>query len=257
MSAASGSSFEAPCSAQTWCQKRYRVPLAHRKATCQNFLQDTHIPPKTVNRLRHFGIIARTLVNWALMLWNTTSEWMPTASAYPSPWDVSTLSFQWSNYWLHLGFRTGIPRVGFSHTAPVPVYTVTCGGLDPYRTVTYVVLWKLLLFRHHVSPRVTFMLMDLIPYALCHMLYPFTLCLSFYLISIVIPNVICLLIPHSELHRFHAYRSITHLWLHPQLRSTTAHYAPFTLLVSYLSFRFIYIPHLIIQSDGTISLYLV
>jgi len=29
---------------------------------------------------------------------------------------------------LLLGFRTGIPRVGFSHTAPVPVYTVTRGG---------------------------------------------------------------------------------------------------------------------------------
>ena len=29
---------------------------------------------------------------------------------------------------MFLGFRTGIPRVGFSHTAPVPVYTVTCSG---------------------------------------------------------------------------------------------------------------------------------
>jgi len=32
-----------------------------------------------------------------------------------------------------VGFHMGIPRVGFSHTAPVPVYTVTRGGLDPYR----------------------------------------------------------------------------------------------------------------------------
>ena len=29
---------------------------------------------------------------------------------------------------LPIGLRTGIPQVGFSHTAPVPVYTVTRGG---------------------------------------------------------------------------------------------------------------------------------
>ena len=54
------------------------------------------------------------------------------------------------------------------------------------------------------SPRVTSMLSDFTPYALCRMLYPFTLCLSFDLIFIVIVNVICLLIPYPELHRIYA-----------------------------------------------------
>ena len=116
---------------------------------------------------------------------------------------------------------------------------------------------KLLLFRHHVLSRVTSMLSDFTPYALCHMLHPFTLCLSFDLIFIVIVDVICLLTPYPELHRIYAYSPITHLWLHPQLRSTTAHYAPLTLLVSSLLSRFIFIPRLIIQSDGTTFPYLV
>jgi len=119
------------------------------------------------------------------------------------------------------------------------------------------VLWNFYYFRHHVLSRVTSMLLDFTPYALCHMLHPFTLCLSFDLIFIVIVDVICLLIPYPELHRISAYSPITHLWLHPQLRSITAPYAPLTLLVSYLLSHFIFIPYLIIQSDGTIFPYLV
>jgi hypothetical protein len=63
MSAVSGSSFEAPHSAQTWSQKGYQVLFAHCEVTCQNNLQDMQIPPETVNELRHFSIIARMLVN--------------------------------------------------------------------------------------------------------------------------------------------------------------------------------------------------
>ena len=73
------------------------------------------------------------------------------------------------------------------------------------------IVMKLLLFRHHVLPRVTSMLSDFTPYALCHMLHPFTLCLPFDLIFIVIADVICLLIPYPELHRIYAYSPITHL----------------------------------------------
>ena len=55
------------------------------------------------------------------------------------------------------------------------------------------------------SPHVTSMLSDYTPYALCHMPHPFTLCLSFDLISIVIADIICLLIPCPELYRIYAY----------------------------------------------------
>jgi len=116
---------------------------------------------------------------------------------------------------------------------------------------------KLLLFRHHVLPCVTSMLSDFTPYAYdrCFILYP---CLSLDFISIVIVDIICLLIPYPELYRIYAYWSITHLWLHhPQLRSTTAHYAPLMLLVSLSIAPLHPTPHLIIQSDGTISPYLV
>jgi len=34
-----------------------------------------------------------------------------------------------------LGLNTGIPRVGFCQTVPVPAYTVTRHRYDPYRTV--------------------------------------------------------------------------------------------------------------------------
>jgi len=88
------------------------------------------------------------------------------------------------------------------------------------------------LFRHlHVTP----MLLCLYtPYALCHMLHPIILCLSIDLIFIVTTDVICLLIPYPEPHRIYAYLFITHLWLHPQFRSSAAHYAHLLLLASYL-----------------------
>jgi len=108
-------------------------------------------------------------------------------------------------------------------------------------------------FRHHMW----LMLSDLTPYALCHILHPFILCLSIDLIFIVIPDVICLLTPHPESHWIYAYLSITHLWLHPQFRSSAAHHAHLSLLASYLLSCFIHTPHLIIQSDGTILSYLV
>ena len=38
-----------------------------------------------------------------------------------------------------VGLNTGIPRVRFSDTTPVPLYTVTHHGCDPYLTVIRVV----------------------------------------------------------------------------------------------------------------------
>jgi len=54
------------------------------------------------------------------------------------------------------------------------------------------------------------MLSDLTPYALCHMLHSFILCLSIDLTFIVTTDVICLLILYPEPHRIYAYLSITH-----------------------------------------------
>jgi len=36
---------------------------------------------------------------------------------------------------IYIGFRTGNPRVGFSHTVPVPEHTVPVTGAGTYRTV--------------------------------------------------------------------------------------------------------------------------
>jgi hypothetical protein len=41
-----------------------------------------------------------------------------------------------------LGFNTGNPRVGFSDTAPVPVYTVPVPGTGTYRTVFFTVFYE-------------------------------------------------------------------------------------------------------------------
>src|ERR1700730_18482489 len=38
-----------------------------------------------------------------------------------------------------VGFKTGNPQVGISHTIPVPMYTVTCCGYYPYRTIIHTV----------------------------------------------------------------------------------------------------------------------
>ena len=41
-----------------------------------------------------------------------------------------------------LGFRTGIPRVQFSHTVPTPAETVPVPGAGTYRTVFCAVLYE-------------------------------------------------------------------------------------------------------------------
>jgi hypothetical protein len=43
---------------------------------------------------------------------------------------------------LSIGFNTGNPRVGFSDTAPVPVYTVPVPGTGTYRTVFFTVFYE-------------------------------------------------------------------------------------------------------------------
>jgi hypothetical protein len=51
---------------------------------------------------------------------------------------------------LLVGFDTGNPQVGISHTAPVPLNTVTVAGTGTYRTVIYAVSYETrgVLFTH-------------------------------------------------------------------------------------------------------------
>jgi hypothetical protein len=41
-----------------------------------------------------------------------------------------------------IGFNTGIPRVGFCHTAPAPAYTVPVAGTGTYRPAKFAVLYE-------------------------------------------------------------------------------------------------------------------
>jgi hypothetical protein len=43
---------------------------------------------------------------------------------------------------VHVGFGTGIPRVGNFNTVPVPVYTVPVSGTGTYRTVSAAVSYE-------------------------------------------------------------------------------------------------------------------
>jgi len=86
------------------------------------------------------------------------------------------------------------------------------------------------------------------PYAVCLFLLPYAYLLTLSLSSSLTSYA------YSFRTRNFTGSTLTHLLLiYDFIRSsasTTAHYAPLTLLVSYLLSRFIFIPHLIIQSDG-------
>jgi len=88
------------------------------------------------------------------------------------------------------------------------------------------------------------------PYATCFILLPYD-----YLLTLSLSSLLT-----SYAYSFHTRNFTGSTLIHLLLSMTssaapasaTAHHAPLTLLVSYLLLRFIFIPHLIIQSDGTI-----